>query len=177
MVPYGNIDWVRSVQHIQKGLSRCSPRAVVDNSQSSSAVGENVTLSQPSLTERIDTMAENIDRIIKKLGAKRLGRLSKMSKIKAGIKGIIQLSETLRTRLKSSPYRRSGRPTDKSWVKRPKVPMSEATFDTLTRLSDEISCERRKVSPMQVAAELLESAAFRQLRKRGTHRRQRKTER
>lgn len=53
--------------------------------------------------------------------------------------------------------RRPGRPPDPNWVKHPKVPMSEQTFCDLERLAEELSTPQRRVSPMQLAAQLLEN--------------------
>ena len=64
----------------------------------------------------------------------------------------------LQSRLVPAPGRRTGRPTDATWVHHPKVPMSEATERRLARLARQASTEDRKVSPMQVAAQILEDA-------------------
>ena len=50
------------------------------------------------------------------------------------------------------------RPTDATWVRHPKVPMSDATRQRLARLAEQISTDGRKVSPMQIAAQILEDA-------------------
>ena len=54
--------------------------------------------------------------------------------------------------------KRAGRPSDASWVHHPKVPMSEATRRRLSVLAERASTGRRKVSPMQVAAQIIEEA-------------------
>ena len=51
-----------------------------------------------------------------------------------------------------------GRPSDASWVRHPKVPMSEATRRRLSLLAERASDGGRKVSPMQIAAQILEDA-------------------
>ncbi len=53
---------------------------------------------------------------------------------------------------------RPGRPTDASWVRHPKVPMSDATRQRLDLLAEQFSTEGRKVSPMQIAAQIIEDA-------------------
>ena len=53
---------------------------------------------------------------------------------------------------------RPGRPTDASWVRHPKVPMSDATRQRLALLAEQSSTGGRKVSPMQIAAQILEEA-------------------
>jgi len=52
--------------------------------------------------------------------------------------------------------KRTGRPSNPEWVRREKVPMKEATLTQLQELAKSFSSEGRKVSPMQVAAQLLE---------------------
>jgi hypothetical protein len=66
--------------------------------------------------------------------------------------------ENLQCRLVPARGRRTGRPTDATWVHHPKVPMSEATGRRLARLARQASTEGRKVSLMQVAAQILEDA-------------------
>ena len=64
----------------------------------------------------------------------------------------------MQARLKPGQGRRPGRPTDANWVRHPKVPMSDATRQRLARLAEESSRSGRKVSPTQIAAEILEDA-------------------
>ncbi|HEV3203142.1 MAG TPA: hypothetical protein VGY77_02105 [Gemmataceae bacterium] len=64
----------------------------------------------------------------------------------------------LQSRLTPGRGRRAGRPTDAGWVRRPKVPMSKTTEQRLSRLAEQASASGRKVSPMQVAARILEEA-------------------
>jgi hypothetical protein len=69
-----------------------------------------------------------------------------------------RLIDALQSRLTPGLGRRHGRPTDASWVQRPKVPMSEETVRKLRRLAEMASSDERRVSPMQVAALILEQA-------------------
>ena len=69
-----------------------------------------------------------------------------------------RLAGILRTCLEPSQGRRPGRPSDPLWVLQRKMPMSEETLERLTQLAESISIEERKVSPMQVAAQLLEDS-------------------
>lgn len=69
-----------------------------------------------------------------------------------------QLSDSLQARLTPGVGQRHGRPTDASWVQRPKVPMSEETVRRLRHLADMTSSSERRISPMQVAAQILEVA-------------------
>lgn len=98
-------------------------------------------------------MAKNIHKIADALGAK-IG--TPVSDVVGGAFGMSRLAKELSLRLTPSRGRRPGRPTDPSWRVSRKVPMSEATFERLEVLPDSISIDERKVSPMQVAAQLLE---------------------
>src|SRR5207249_1660753 len=69
-----------------------------------------------------------------------------------------RLANLMHQRLTPSQGERPGRPTNPNWATRCKVPMSDATLSRLTELAEEMSTAERKVSPMQVAAQLLEEA-------------------
>ena len=69
-----------------------------------------------------------------------------------------RIVETMQARLEPGQGRRPGRPTDASWVRHPKVPMSDATRHRLALLAEQSSTGGRKVSPMQIAARILEEA-------------------
>ena len=75
-----------------------------------------------------------------------------------GAARLSQIVETLHARLVPSQGLRAGRPTDASWERHPKVPMSRATEQRLVRLAERASSGPRKVSPMQLAAQILENA-------------------
>ena len=45
-----------------------------------------------------------------------------------------------------------------SWLRHPKVPMNDETRRRLSLLADQAGAEGRKVSPMQIAAQILEDA-------------------
>ena len=72
-----------------------------------------------------------------------------------------RLAHILHQRLTPSQGERPGRPTDAQWVVRPKVPMSSATQAKLKRLAAQVSQSGRRVSAMQLAAQLLEEALAR----------------
>ncbi len=103
-------------------------------------------------------MARNIRKIARGLGARVVGRVPETG---GGAFGAARLAALLRERLTPSAGLRPGRPTDPNWVKHPKVPMSEATFQRLERLAGQLSTPGRRVSPMQVAAQLLETSVER----------------
>lgn len=98
-------------------------------------------------------MAKNREKLAALLGAKIVGQIPEVG---GGAFGMARLAHILHQRLTPSQGERPGRPTDASWVHRPKVPMSEATYRTLVEIAESISTAERKVSPMQVAAQLLE---------------------
>jgi hypothetical protein len=75
-----------------------------------------------------------------------------------GAARLAQIVHNLRSRLVPGQGKRAGRPSDASWVHHPKVPMSEATQRRLRLLAERASATGRKVSPMQVAAQILEEA-------------------
>ena len=100
-------------------------------------------------------MARNISRIAERLGAVLVDQLPDVG---GGAFGAARLARILQARLQPSRGERLGRPTDPSWVLHPKVPMSEETMRKLTALANRVSTPQRKVSPMQVAAQLLEDS-------------------
>ncbi len=70
--------------------------------------------------------------------------------------GAARLAAIMSERLRPSQGKGTGRPTDPSWSLSRKVPMREETLIQLRELAKSLSGEGRKVSPMQVAAQLLE---------------------
>ncbi len=74
-----------------------------------------------------------------------------------------RFGERLRSRLAPGQGERPGRPSDPTWTMQRKLSMSAETLETLERLAESMSTEQRRVSPMQVAALLVEDAAERML--------------
>lgn len=103
-------------------------------------------------------MAENIRRIAARLGAEVVGQVPDTGGGAFGAARLAHIVEGLQTRLVPGQGKRPGRPSDASWELRPKVPMSRATERRLIRLAEKASTDRRKVGPMQVAAQILEDA-------------------
>jgi len=101
-------------------------------------------------------MAKKIEDIAKKLGAEVVGTVPDFS---AGAFGVAKLARTLRDRLEPGRGKRPGRPSNPSWSKRSKVPLAPETEERLEELARMLSDERRRVSPMQVAAQILEEGA------------------
>jgi hypothetical protein len=103
-------------------------------------------------------MVENIEKIAAGLGAKIVGKVPDTGGGAFGAARLAKIVEAMQARLVPGQGRRPGRPTDASWVRHPKVPMSDATRQRLARLAEQSSTGGRKVSPMQIAAQILEDA-------------------
>jgi hypothetical protein len=106
-------------------------------------------------------MSKNVDKIAVVLGAKVVTRLPRTGGGAFGAARLAAIVEKLQARLMPSEGKRPGRPTDVNWVHHPKIPMSKATEQRLIRLAQRISDRSRKVSAMQLAAQLLEDAVAR----------------
>jgi hypothetical protein len=100
-------------------------------------------------------MSRRIEDLAEKLGATVVGEVPDFS---AGAFGMAQLAHTLRSRLQPGHGKRPGRPSNPNWSKRTKIPLAEVTEGRLKQLARALSDEHRKISPMQVAAQLLEEA-------------------
>jgi len=103
-------------------------------------------------------MAKNRLNLAKLLGAKIVGDVPDIG---GGAFGMAHMAKILHERLTPSQGRRPGRPSNPRWQSRPKVPMSAATTRKLRALAEALSTPERQVSPMQVAAQLLEEAVRR----------------
>jgi hypothetical protein len=101
-------------------------------------------------------MAKSIKRIAKVLGAKQIGQVPDVGGGAFGVERLSLIVASLQGRLKPGQGKRPGRPSDPSWVSSPKVPMSRKTSTKLARLAKKASKNGRMVSPMQLAAQLLE---------------------
>ncbi len=103
-------------------------------------------------------MADDIKRIAKRLGAKVVASVPETGGGAFGAAHLGLIVQALQARLRPGQGLRAGRPSDPIWVRHPKVPMSETTERMLTQLAEEVSKQGRKVSPMQLAAQILENA-------------------
>jgi hypothetical protein len=103
-------------------------------------------------------MALDPKEVAELLGAKIVGEVPDVA---GGPFGMAQLAHFMHQRLTPSQGLRPGRPTDPGWDSRPKVPMSPATRRQLKELARLMSTKDRRVSPMQIAAILLEEAVSR----------------
>jgi hypothetical protein len=101
------------------------------------------------------SMDKRIARRAKEIGAKHAGTLPHVD---GGAFGMARLARMLHARLAPSAGKRPGRPTNDRWTEHRKVPMSAETLASLQELSVRLSSEERKVSPMQLAAQLLEES-------------------
>ena len=64
----------------------------------------------------------------------------------------------LRERLEPGRGDRRGRPSDPTWTVQRKLSMNEQTLAMLVKAAEAVSTEKRRVSPMQIAALLIEDA-------------------
>ena len=103
-------------------------------------------------------MARNVEKIAQRLGANVLGRIPDVGGGAFGAARLAGIVEELRSRLVPGKGLRPGRPTDMRWERRPKVPMTAMTEHKLSLLAKEASVLGRKISPMQLAAMILEEA-------------------
>jgi len=103
-------------------------------------------------------MARNIRTLAERLGAKIVAEVPETGGGAFGAARLGRIVGALQSRLIPSDGIRPGRPTDPGWVRHPKVPMSVTTEERLIRLAKKASTEDRKVSPMQLAAQILEEA-------------------
>jgi hypothetical protein len=106
----------------------------------------------------VPDMASNIHRIADALGAKIVAKVPDTGGGAFGAARLGRVIASLQGRLEPGQGKRPGRPTVATWVRSPKVPMSLETESTLATLAAEASKDGRKVSPMQLAAQLLEEA-------------------
>jgi hypothetical protein len=102
-------------------------------------------------------MAMDPQEFAKLLGAEIVGEVPDVG---GGPFGMARLARIMHQRLTPSQGDRPGRPTNPDWASRPKVPMSEETVRKLAEIAEAMSNSKRKVSPMQVAAQLLEDAVI-----------------
>ena len=103
-------------------------------------------------------MAKDIKRIAARLGAEIIGQVPESGGGAFGAARLAKCVESVQARLVPGQGKRPGRPSDASWVRHPKIPLSEATRQRLQRLAERASAGGRKVSPMQIAAQILEDA-------------------
>jgi hypothetical protein len=100
-------------------------------------------------------MTKNRAKLAELLGAKIIGQVPDIG---GGAFGMARLAHLLHARLTPAQGKRPGRPTDATWVIRPKVPMSKTTLNKLKQLAERASSNGRKVTAAQLAAHLLEEA-------------------
>jgi hypothetical protein len=105
-------------------------------------------------------MAKSIKKLARALGATLVGQVPDTGVGAFGAARLSHIVADLQRRLEPGQGRRPGRPTVASWAYHPKVPMSAHTRRKLERLARRASGEGRKVSPMQLAARLLEEAVI-----------------
>lgn len=104
---------------------------------------------------------KKVNKVANILGAKVAARIPQTGGGAFGAARLAAIMGGLQARLRPGRGKRPGRPTDANWVHRPKVPMSKETEERLNRLAARMSRGTRKVSAMQLAAQLLEDAVAR----------------
>lgn len=97
-------------------------------------------------------MNSQVRKIAGKLKARTVAELPDVG---GGAFGAARLA-ALRAKLQPQQGVRVGRPTVGEWSIRRKIPMSPQTYSRLQELAQNASDENRKISPMQLAGELLE---------------------
>ena len=103
-------------------------------------------------------MGANVKKIAELLGARHVATLPHTGGGVFGAARLAHIVAELQARLAPSVGKRPGRPTDSTWTEAPKVPMTAETEAKLARLAARASTDQRKISPMQLAAQLLEEA-------------------
>src|SRR5262249_3327193 len=98
----------------------------------------------------------SIDRLADSLGATIVAELPRTGGGAFGAARLARIVGDLQRELVPSRGKRPGRPTMSGWSLRPKVPMSVATKRRLVQLARQAGSPEREVSPMQIAARLLE---------------------
>jgi hypothetical protein len=94
-------------------------------------------------------------KIAERLGATHVGEVPDTG---GGAFGMARLKAILQERLAPSPSNRPGQPTNVRWGLGTKVPMSRETEALLILLAEKLSTPERRVSPLQLAAQLLEES-------------------
>lgn len=97
-------------------------------------------------------------KVVDLLGATVVGDIGEIGGGAFGAARLGQVIASLQGRLRPGQGKRPGRPSDPSWDRSPKVPMSAETERKLALLAERASQSGRRVSPMQLAAQLLEEA-------------------
>jgi hypothetical protein len=103
-------------------------------------------------------MVKNIKRIADRLGAEIVAHVPETGGGAFGAARLAKCIESVQARLVPGQGKRAGRPSEPSWVRHPKIPLSDTTRQRLLRLAESASAGGRKVSPMQIAAQILEDA-------------------
>jgi hypothetical protein len=96
--------------------------------------------------------------LVELLGAKVVAQVPDVGGGAFGAARLARIVAALQARLEPGQGIQAGRPTDPSWVEHSKVPMSAATAAKLACLAERASTAERKISPMQLTAQVLEEA-------------------
>ena len=103
-------------------------------------------------------MAKKIQKIAEALGATIVGPVPDVGGGPLGAAKLRKIVAGLQEKMAPSVGKRPGRPTKPEWSRRPKVPMTPETERRLIELARKASTPKRRISPMQLAGQLLEEA-------------------
>jgi len=103
-------------------------------------------------------MVKRSKEIAEALGASFVSKVPRTGGGALGAARLGRIVADLQRQLMPSDGKRPGRPTKAEWTRRPKVPMSKKTESRLIELAEQASTPSRRISPMQLAARLLEEA-------------------
>ena len=103
-------------------------------------------------------MGKRMSKLADALGAEVVADVPRTGGGAFGAARLGKIVADLQSKLTPSRGKRPGRPTQSGWSRRPKIPMSRSTERRLIALARKASTPKRKISPMQLAARLLEDA-------------------
>ena len=92
-------------------------------------------------------MAKTIKKIAKQLGATIVSQVPETGGARSATSQLGRIVSQLQRRLRPSEGKRPGRPTDPSWVRSPKIPMSRETETKLAQLAERASTADRRSQP------------------------------
>jgi hypothetical protein len=106
-------------------------------------------------------MAKNIKKIAELLGAKVVAEVPDTGGGAFGAYRLAEVVARLQDRLRPDEVNRTSRPRVVEWVQHRQLPMSDETYSKLEQLAVKASIGDRRISPMQLAAQMLEEAIAR----------------
>lgn len=104
-------------------------------------------------------MVKNVEQIAARLGAKVVCQVPDVGGGVFGMSRLAGIIQGLRSRRLPTP--------EPEWAHHPEIPMTRATQEALEKLAEMASTPERKVSPIQLAAQLLEQTVAQVLQESG----------